>query len=268
MRTFERANLEIEANLNIDGPTVLTVSQERILALTGSADCQSMIGTLQQWYKLREEEKQKQKSVNESKRIVQIKQEPITEPESEFLANMSQTSMIPTPVMNHNQTHQQFQSKPIEVPAPRNQAMMTGRDSKPHDQFNAINNFQHQQLKVEELNELRSSPYPNFQVNPTVPQMNPSFVFTAHSPQPLANNASPPYTTSPSPIAKSPSVGSLQTANLQTMMPSPNSQPVPLREGVNGYLDASGVDLSAMMESSPQHPATLDQDEPMDTDGE
>ncbi|XP_018019301.1 uncharacterized protein LOC108675784 isoform X2 [Hyalella azteca] len=294
-KTIQVSLPESSLNLNIDGKMLLSMSPEQFASVLGCKNAKSLLVLLDQHVRFQADEKSGSNNTGIGKEFLQVKQEALSE-EAQILTEMS-SSMIPTSVVNHKY-NAHFTMQPRLAEDASSSALSVGNhhvdgDRKPlMEQFVSLPSYQHQQQKqqqqqlqlqpqpqqiskVERSSDSGSPTYSSFQVNQTNEQRNANFsysptstIVTNSGTSHLNNNAPSLYVPSPAVVKQATAHCNMTAGSSQAgMVHSPNGQPVPLQDGINGYVNDSGADLSALLQQqSPQHPATLDPEESMDTD--
>ncbi|KAF2363152.1 Ets domain [Trinorchestia longiramus] len=302
---FELKLPENIGNLNIDGPTMLSLNPNQFNSMLASKGDSSLHAVTTLLLILNNDARMVS-NTGDCKEALQVKQEALCDEASQHLPAESASAMIPTTVVNHSRNshfHLQSQNSDQSVTStpPQNNLQVLS-DRKPSlDQFVQLPAFpqpsasqqqqlqqaqhqqqrqfqqqhllqQHPQTKMEQIKDPVPSPYPSLQVKQNIQQLNVPFSFSPQSPSTSSsqlpdNSVSSLYVSAQSPAPKTPVHGNVVTSKPVNRMPSPSNQPVPLQEGINSYINDSGADLSTLLQQqSPQHPATLDAEESMDTD--
>ena len=256
-------------NKNLDGPALLKMNPEEWAKLIDTDETQTVCEFLQNLLSLRDDAGQNVQVKVEMNSQVDMKQEE---------HDISQ-AMVPLPVAEAAM----FQYKQSQMPQDYHRKLQHSQ------QYMNV----HQQVNVMSPDDTRYSQ--------NTSQFNEMANFSCHFPPQqenrcnttVANYTQQPVqqgTTVQQHIAQSSSSSSSNKANpavesqmptLQPLIPAASSSPpVPLHEGVNGYLDDSGADLSALLQQHPQqqphqqrqqspsqHPTTIEQEDIMETDG-
>ena len=284
----------MSANINIDGPALLKISPAEFVSLMGSKESDTLREFLCHWLSLTSEANSKIGLVS-GDHVDQLMQVKLESDLKQVKQEVVPLAMLPASVVNHNQLQGASNNSFLPEYKQATQMQQSSEIQSSQEQQKQFRNYQ-QQINVHQqpqngsdhLIQAKSSSLPHFSMGQNVQVFNQQ----SFSQRPAPSNLQHPITKQ----TTATSIISQGSHSLCQMNPVPHhqkqtttltkpaspvepqhqslSQPnsnivMPLQEGVNGYVDDSGANLSSLVQqTSQQHPATLDQEDQMDTDGE